>query len=133
MIRAHRPWAVAVLAGLCFVAPADAQDYVLEQPLPGPAVTSSFGRRVAVDDNTAVVGDALVTAGGVVNAGSVDVYVKQGGAWGLQQRLTAAGAQNREFFGAAVSLDGDTLAMGASADLSGRPDKVYVYTRNGTT
>src|SRR5262249_19870802 len=63
------------------------------------------------------------------------VFTRQGTAWTLQQKLTAYDGGTYDFFGTAVALDGDTLAVGAtSAPIQpySKQGSVYVFTRHGT-
>lgn len=89
------------------------------------------GLAVAISNTTAVVGAPAEDSG----AGAVYVFRKDAGVWSLEQRitpsdaLTAAGATGS--FGAAVSIQGNTLAVGAPGHDSSR-GAVYVYTRTGT-
>jgi len=89
------------------------------------------GTAVAISNTTAVVGAPAEDSG----AGAVYVFIKDGGVWSLQQRITASdaaepdGASGR--FGASVSIQGDTLAVGAPGYELSR-GAVYVYARNGT-
>lgn len=94
-----------------------------------------FGYAVAVDGTTAVVGarlDACLTG---PNEGSAYVFVRDSQGWQLQAHLVAPDAMNYyAYFGWAVALDGNTLAVGAP----GRPGPagyghgvIYVFVRTG--
>lgn len=94
-------------------------------------VDSSFGHSVAVCRDTVAVG---AHSGGT--GGRVYLYSRnQGGAdaWGTVKVVTPSDGASGDFFGVCVSLDGDTLAVGAMAcDLSGRADQGagYIFSRN---
>ena len=75
----------------------------------------SFGWRVAVDGDTAIVGAYLEDAGGN-QAGAAYVFQRnQGGAdnWGEVKKLTASDAQQGDYFGIGVAVSGDTTVVGA--------------------
>lgn len=91
--------------------------------------TLGFGRTLAVDGDTMVVGAPQIGGNGIWR-GAVYVYTRATGQWTLQQTLTQT---DRWVFGDAVALSGDTL-VATTEFLSGsamRPPLVYVRT-NGT-
>ena len=97
---------------------------------PNPTINGSFGYRVALD------GDTLAVAAERNGAGepTVFVFVRANDAWTLQQELTPPSA-DAGAFGDALSLQGDTLAVGAPLDAEGGPSAgaVFVYERQGTS
>jgi hypothetical protein len=97
-----------------------------------------FGRSVAMAGDTLVVGAAGDAPGGIVSAGAVYAFVRNGANWSLQAKLTASDAAAHDWFGSSVSIAGDTLVTGAiGADPFGvQHDKAgaaYVFVRQGTT
>ncbi len=70
-----------------------------------------FGRSVAIDGNTAVVGAFGENTGGD-NAGAIYVYTRKRGAWIEQAKLTLMNPSPEQQLGSHVSLDGDTIASG---------------------
>jgi MYXO-CTERM domain-containing protein len=91
-----------------------------------PMSTGSFGAAVAIDGDTAFVGQPNPATG----PGSVFVYVRSGTTWNLQQELTEGAT--RDGFGTAIALSGDTAVVGAPiAEIT--PGAAYVYVRSGTT
>ncbi len=70
-----------------------------------------FGRSVAIDGNTAVVGAFGENTGGD-NAGALYVYTRNRGAWKQQAKLTLLNPSPEQQLGLHVSLDGDTIASG---------------------
>jgi hypothetical protein len=86
-----------------------------------------FGRSVAVDGDTVVVGSDAADVGGVFNQGAAYVFVRDGDGWVEQARLTASDGGSSDQFGFAVAVAGDTALIG-SAD-----DAAYVFTRDGGT
>jgi uncharacterized protein (TIGR03437 family) len=107
--------------------------WVQQQELTAPdaAPTDAFGDSVSVSGNTAVIGTISYTVPAPAFNGAAYVYVQSGGVWSLQQELTDpnVGQPGVENFGAAVSIDGDTLVVGAFGKntLQGA---VYIYTRS---
>jgi hypothetical protein len=70
-------------------------------------------------------------AGGA-DAGSAYVFVRSGGAWVQEAKLTGAPAAALDYFGNSVAVDGDTLIVGAYSDsYAGHTDagSVYVFVR----
>jgi hypothetical protein len=98
---------------------------------------NDFGRAVAIDGDTVVVGAPTRNALQGHESGSVYVF-RRGDAWANPIRLTASDAdaayQHDEHFGSAVAIAGDILAIGApTADDPGRGDNagaVYIFARS---
>ena len=119
-------------------------------------VYAFFGHSVALEGNTLAVGalgeDSGATGVGgnqlddsAPDSGAVYVFERSGGSWSQAAYLKASNTGSTDQFGWNVTLDGDTLAVGApgeassatgvggnqldnSADLSGA---VYVFERSG--
>ncbi len=117
-----------------------------------------FGSSISLSGNTLVVGapaerSNAVGVGGVEsdnsaqNAGAAYVFERIGTSWSQQAYLKASNTEAGDSFGQTVSLDGDTIIIGApmeessatgvngdqsdnGADQSGA---AYVFTRSGTT
>jgi hypothetical protein len=83
-------------------------------------------------------------------SGAVFVYKRVGTTWAQEAYIKASNADSNDFFGVMVSLDNDTLAVGATSEASGEttiingpiasPDNtkidsgaVYIFKRSGTT
>jgi uncharacterized repeat protein (TIGR02543 family) len=105
-----------------------------------------FGKSVAISGNTVVVGadyenslfpnNQADNTGFLVGAAYVFTYDPMIGNWSQQAYLKASDLANSDSFGYSVSIDGDTIVVGAptkraGADLSA--GAAYVYTRTGTT
>lgn len=95
--------------------------------------TANFGYVVALsaDGNTMAVGGYSDNT----DAGAVWIYTRSGTTWTVQgTKLTGTGATGAANFGRAVALsaDGNTLAVGGSADNS-NVGAVWAFTRTGTT
>ena len=96
--------------------------------------TDFFGRSIAVDGNTMIVGVPQDDeAGG--NAGAVYVFVESGGNWTLEAKLIPSGFGGLfdDLFGGSVAIDGDTAIIGAPIANGGEPRSgaAYVFTRSG--
>ena len=100
------------------------------------AADAAFGYAVAVAGDTAIVGAPGATSGGKSGAGAAYVFTRSGMTWTQQQRLAAADAATDDNLGDSVTIDGDTVVVGADyADGAGTADSgaAYVFTRTGTT
>ena len=94
------------------------------------AADDGLGRSVAVSGETVALGVPGDDGVGGMDTGAVVIFVRSGGVWSQQARLTRPGAAPGDAFGASVALSGDTLAVGApKAD--GSRGEVYVYLRSG--
>src|SRR6266404_4711663 len=95
-----------------------------------------FGYRVALADNTLLVGAFTATVGGVASQGAAYLFNASNGTWNESQKLTASDGGLFDNFGASVALDGSTLVVGANgATVGGNAAQgaVYVFTEsNGT-
>ena len=88
-----------------------------------------FGFSVAVSDDTIIVG-----AYGNSAKGSAYVFVRTGGLWTQQQKLTASDGAADDRFGYSVAISGDTVVGGAPFhDAGGKIDQgsAYVFVRTG--
>lgn len=95
-----------------------------------------FGYSIAISGKTVVVGayfDDDETVGG--DAGSVYVFERSGSDWGSVTqvaKLTPSDAQASEFFGASVSISGDTIVVGAyGSDVGSNSNQgaAYIFVR----
>ncbi|GMU34138.1 MAG: hypothetical protein HS101_08160 [Planctomycetia bacterium] len=86
----------------------------------------AFGWSVAVDGDTAVVGAPMSTGGG-----SAYFFVRSGGMWTQQQKLTADDGAAGDQFGMSVDVDGETVIVGAPGDDDGGSSagSAYVFVR----
>lgn len=100
------------------------------------AAIDQFGRSVSVSGNTAIVGADRDDIGTNTDQGSAYIYVRNGGTWDFQQKLTASDGAAGDYFGFSVDIDGDTVVIGAFGDdINSLQDRgsAYVFTRSGTT
>lgn len=97
--------------------------------------SDTYGIAVALDGDTAVVGARQANIAGNMNQGAAYVFVRSGGTWTEQAKLTANDGLAFDLFGDAVAIDGDTIAVGAAfADPDGNDAQgaAYVFHRNGS-
>ena len=93
-----------------------------------------FGRSVAINGGTAVVGANREDAGGS-NAGAAYIFQRDEGGvgnWGEVAKLLASDAQASDEFGFSVAVSGDTAVVGASDEDAGGGDAgaAYVFQRD---
>jgi hypothetical protein len=91
----------------------------------------NFGVAVSVSgDSVAIGADGVDEAD--ENAGGLHVFTRTSGAWTLQESLLASNAAADDHFGITVSLDGDTVAVGADRADGSASDTgaAYVFTRS---
>lgn len=93
------------------------------------AANDFFGLSVAVSGNTAVVGSYRSDVAGMVDRGAAYVFVRPASGWSgaltETAKLTASDGASADWFGYSVSIDGDTIAVGAP-QAAGR-GAVYVF------
>ncbi len=96
------------------------------------AVDARFGSSVSLSSDGSI---ALIGAAGADSRnGAAYVFIRSGGTWSQQAKLTAADGQSGDYFGDSVSLssDGSTALIGAFADDSYK-GSAYVFTGSGGT
>jgi uncharacterized protein (TIGR03437 family) len=120
--------AVALLCVLAVPAAAAGPAWAQTQELAGGAAEAYFGASVSVSGDTVVIGAFGQSQG----RGAAYVYVQSGGAWTLQQQLTASDAAMDDSFGQSVSVSGDTAVIGAWGKNAGA-GAAYVFVRSGGT
>lgn len=99
------------------------------------AMNDQFGFSVAISGETIVVGAHLDDTVATSDHGSAYVFVRTGGTWSQQQKLTASSPASGDRFGAAVGISEDTLVVGAvQDDVGANPDQgsASVFTRTGS-
>ena len=101
----------------------------------GGAINDSFGKSVAIDGDTAVIGAWFDDIGANVDQGSAYVFVRSGTTWTQQAQLNHAGGEANDYFGISVAIDGDTVVVGAYLDDLFETDQgsAVVFTRSGVT
>ena len=88
---------------------------------------AQFGRSVAIEDDTIVVGSNRAN-----NTGSAYIFTRLEDVWSQQAKLTAYDAENGDNFGYSVALSGDTAVIGAFYD-NALTGSAYVFVRTGST
>jgi FG-GAP repeat len=110
----------------------EGQKLTASEGLPG----DEFGYRVALTDNTLLIGAFTATVGGVVSQGAAYVFTQSNGTWSESQKLTASDGGLFDNFGASVALKGSTILVGSPAATIGTnagQGALYVFTEsNGT-
>ena len=102
--------------------------------VPDGAAGDYFGSRVSLYSDTAVVGAWMSDPGGVSGAGSAYVFVRSGGVWSQEAKLTVSGANSWDLLGASVAIYGDTIIVGTEAGEAGavtNAGTAYVFVRSG--
>ena len=101
-----------------------------------PESNAQFGYSVAIDGDYAVVGALYEDGGGLaVDRGAAYVFDRnQGGTdnWGQVAKLVALDAEDSDYFGSSVSIDGDCAIVGAHYEDGGGADRgaAYIFDRN---
>jgi MYXO-CTERM domain-containing protein len=94
-----------------------------------------FGFSVSLSGDTALVGALYDDTPQGNDAGSAYVFVRSGTMWTEQARIRPSDGATGDFFGYAVSLEGDTALVGAPRHSTSRGTNVgsaYLITRRGT-
>ncbi len=107
---------------------------VIKLPPGWPEIDDNFGRAVAIDGDTIVVGAPNSNHGGYYSAGSVEVYVRSGSTWSREAVLIAAVLPSGRL-GWSVAISGDTIVAGAVSHSGAETytGGAYVFVRSGTT
>jgi hypothetical protein len=94
----------------------------------------SFGRSGALSGGTALVGMYADDDGGSAS-GSACVFVREGGRWLQQAKLTASDGAAGDCFGYAIALAGNTAIAGAAWNdgMGADAGAAHVFVREGTT
>ncbi len=108
--------------------------WVFDQKLapPAPAGQDQFAQSLHLDGDTLVVsarGDDDVN----FQAGAVYVYVRTGGGWAFEQKLTASDGGGNDNLGWSVCVEGDRLIAGApfAQGPGGTSGVAYIFDRAG--
>ncbi len=143
-VAVHRDW---LLIGACqddhaggidagsayvFVRSGSAWSQQIKLVATDAAAGAYFGRSVALNYDTAIVGALYDDHDGKTDAGSAYVFVHTGNTWIQQAKLTAADAAPNAYFGWSVALAGNIALVGAAYDdQPGKPDAgaAYVFVR----
>lgn len=123
------------LHGAAYVYLRNGNKWSIEARLVSPTpADEQFGDKVAVYGNTIAIAAPLDHRPGAVRAGSVYIFERIGGVWTYTTTLGSPASQAWEAFGSSLSLQGDTLVVGAvDRDQPGATDAgaAYVFQRSG--
>jgi hypothetical protein len=81
---------------------------------------ANFGSSMALEGNTAVIGAMLAPVNGQKEIGAAYIFSRQSGKWSESVKLTADDASERDRFGVAVGVAGETAVVGAHLTDVGR-------------
>ena len=93
------------------------------------AADDFFGQSVSISGNTAVIGAHYDDDNGS-NSGSAYVYVRNNDVWSEQAKLTASDGASYYYFGHTVSIDGNTIVVGAYDGNGTMSGSAYVFMRS---
>ncbi len=98
------------------------------------AAGDEFAYSVTVSGDTAVIGAILDDDAGT-SSGSAYVFVRSGGTWTQQQKLTSSDAAAGDTFGASLAIRNNTAVIGALNDdhAATSDGSAYVFVRTGGT
>jgi hypothetical protein len=82
-------------------------------------IQEKFGHAIAFDGTTAVISAPGATDNFVSHCGTVELFDVSGTTWTQGQEITAVTRQVSGFFGNAVALDGNRVAIGCANELVG--------------
>ena len=97
------------------------------------AAIDQFGSAVSLDDDTVIIG-ARGNSDAGSQSGSAYIFTRIGTIWTEQAKLTASDASASDRFGGSVSIDGDTIIVGAlnDDDAGANSGSAYVFTRSAS-
>ena len=123
-------------------APEDKEGLTAQLPNTDSEAGDSFGYSVAVNGNSIAVGahqhdpvdpDSDANSPSyLLDAGAAYVFTRDSSGWSQQQQLTAEDGQAFDYFGFSVSVDANTVLVGAYGDDDNGSDSgsAYVFTRD---
>ncbi|QDU11901.1 Calx-beta domain-containing protein [Gimesia aquarii] len=114
----------------------DTWDYHSTLTLLEAGAGDQFGSSISIDGDTLVIGAYLEDALGK-DSGAAYVYRLNGSIWEFEEKLTASDGEPNDHFGSSVSIENDTIIVGASFRNSDSPfdrddGAVYVFNRSGS-
>jgi hypothetical protein len=89
----------------------------------------NFGDSVSIDGNYLIVGAPY---DGRYSTGAAYIFKRDGSTWVEEEKLIASDAEDGDFFGYSVSIDGTYALVGAYGDNSGT-GAAYIFKRDGST
>ncbi len=114
--------------GAAYLYRLQADQWQLESTLevPGSEFVAFYGTRVALGPDLALLSAPGASSSGVSGAGAVAAF-RLNGDWAFERRITAPMPMAGAGFGAAVALEGDTIAVAASTDPAAGASAGAVY------
>lgn len=120
--------------GAAYVFRFDGEKWVQEARLTSPDEKPGyFGIDADLAGDAVVVGDYLAPHPELKTPGAAYVFRRRDGTWKLEQALAAPDPDNLDYFGKAVAIDGDLIAVGAQYENDGgkHAGAAYVFRREG--
>jgi hypothetical protein len=115
--------------GAAYVFTRSGTDWSEQTILLGTSTVSGFGVAVALDGDTALVGDHREPVRGVLAAGAVYVFRRTGTVWAQEALLTARVPVTASDFGEDIAIQGDTVVVGST---EAGPGLAHIFYRVGT-
>jgi len=120
-------------AGAVYLFKRQGQGYVPEAKLVAPDATegAEFGRAVAIQGDTVIVGARFAQVGDLSKAGAVYVFKKHQGSWRFVDKITSPEPADEDNFGRALAVQGNLLVVTARKENLNAADvgAAYVFTR----
>jgi len=93
-----------------------------------------FGSSVSIDGDYAIIGTYSDDNENGTNSGSAYIFTRSGTVWIEQMRLLASDGEKYDRFGNSVSINGDTVIIGAlgNDDNGNNSGSAYIFKRSGT-
>jgi uncharacterized repeat protein (TIGR01451 family) len=137
VVGARSDDAPPVDAGSAYVFVQSGAVWIEQQKLVAPDQNqdANFGHTVSISGDTVVVGSPHNDGSGAYS-GAAYAFVRSQTVWTLQQKLVAADTAAFDRFGFAVSISGETVAVGAQfSDTPNTADggSAYIFVRSGTS
>lgn len=132
---ADRPGAAGAGAAYVFSRSGAAWTQEAQLTASDAAAGDGLGFSVGVSLDTVIAGAVYDDHAGGTNAGAAYVFLRSGGTWTLQAKLTASDPAGSDIFGRSVAIEGHTAIVGASQDdtpAGANVGSVYIFTRAGT-
>lgn len=123
-------YGVAALRGGAWISERTGATWSTPVPLSVADVVANdaFGSSVALSED----GDTALVGAPGQGSGAAYVFVRSGGAWVQEAKLSPADGVTGDRYGLSVAVSGDTAVVGAP-ERDARTGAVYVWTRSGTT
>ena len=109
------------------------QKLTVQDPDPDRDFSHAFGTTVAIDGDTAVIGNGSPL--GTLNSAAF-VFTRTANTWTQTQQLVANDQQPLDFFGSSIAIEGDTIVVGARESRTATlpPEgAAFVFTRTSNT